>query len=64
MLEEMGGVTHEMMHGLMLAARMCRENRDGCRSCRFHGAHTGCMFKRKGYPARWKLEQGRKSECK
>ena len=26
MLEEMGGVTHEMMHGLMLAARMCREN--------------------------------------
>ncbi|MBR3458949.1 MAG: hypothetical protein IKH16_12480 [Selenomonadaceae bacterium] len=60
MQEEKTDKEHEMMHGLMLAARMCKENRDGCRSCRFH---AGCMFRSKGYPARWKLEQGRKSGC-
>lgn len=43
----------------MLAARMCRENEDGCKTCRFHGTYTGCMFRVKVYPARWHLEKGR-----
>ena len=47
--------TDEMMHGLELAVTMCRENRNGCNSCPFHGTHIGCMFQSKRYPARWNL---------
>ena len=59
----MGKECDEMMYGLALAVKMCRENEDGCRSCRFHGTYTGCMFRSKAYPARWQLEKGRILEC-
>ena len=52
-----GKETGEMMHGLALAAAMCRETRNGCNGCPFHRIYTGCMFKTKGYPARWDLRE-------
>ena len=53
----------EMMRGLVLAATMCQENRDGCRSCIFNRTYAGCMFQSKRYPARWDLEGRGRREC-
>lgn len=42
---------------LMAVKQMCMDNRDGCKGCPFFRKHTGCMFKKKGYPARWDLKE-------
>ena len=44
--------------GLSLMREACTENTDGCKSCEYFNKQTGCMFKTKPYPSRWRLERG------
>ena len=48
--------------GLSLMREACTGNTDGCKSCEYFNKQTGCMFKTKPYPSRWRLEREKEPE--